>query len=213
MTQSSAKTNITKLAVVSSLIVGVINVASVYAVYSYFIEDAENIGEIARIENTNSSGFGSTGPNAADPDSTFSDNGNSGGGQRFALNSNPNPNNAVGSQPNTQPQTSTQGGTAPTDTCNDRNPDLPNEVCEAIKSAVSNPTSSNPQIGDKALRALTLLPGGTNLSMDESSWESTSPTSGTMIVTLHTFEYGDMLAKLFLVKENNIWIVDDGQLV
>lgn len=96
--------------------------------------------------------------------------------------------------------------------CTGINPDLPDDVCQAIISIASNPVESNPHLGTKARKSLSLLPKDTTLSMDEQSWQSTGANSGTMVVVANTAAYGTMRIKIFLEKQNNIWVLVDGQL-
>lgn len=96
--------------------------------------------------------------------------------------------------------------------CSGVNPNLEDGVCEAILSVASDPTASNPHLSDKARQSLSLLPKDSSLVMDESSWVSTSATSGTMRITFNTAAYGSVPLKIFMEKQNGIWILSDGQL-
>jgi hypothetical protein len=96
--------------------------------------------------------------------------------------------------------------------CSGTNPNLPDEVCQAIVSIVSNPVQSNPHLGPKARQSLSLLPKDTSLTMDETSWRADGADKGTMIVTADTAAYGSVKIKISLEKQNNIWVLVDGQL-
>ena len=96
--------------------------------------------------------------------------------------------------------------------CSGTNPNLPNEVCEAIVSIIANPVESNPHLGPKARQSLSLLPAGTSISMDESSWTANSSDSGTMLINASTTAYGKVRIKIVMQKQNNIWVLTDGQL-
>lgn len=96
--------------------------------------------------------------------------------------------------------------------CSGVNPDLPDEVCQTIVNIIANPTSSNPHLGTKAIESLSLLPKNSSLTMDERSWKFLGNDSGTMIVYAYSPEYGDVKLRIYLEKQNNIWVVVDGQL-
>lgn len=113
-----------------------------------------------------------------------------------------------------QPLTTTlPDGTTKKRWCSGVNPALEDEVCKAILSIAADPSATNPHLGEKARKSLSLLPKDSTLTMDESSWKPTSSTAGTMLVTVHTSAYGDVKLKVLMEKVNGIWMVNDGQLV
>jgi len=97
--------------------------------------------------------------------------------------------------------------------CSGTNTNLEDEVCESILSIVSDPSKSNPYIGEKLKKSLSLMPKIYSLTMDEASWASTSPTTGTMDITVETKSYGNINIRAYMEKINNIWIVNDGKLI
>ena len=96
--------------------------------------------------------------------------------------------------------------------CSGSNPALEDGICEAVISVAADPTESNPHLSSQAAKSLALLPPNSTLTIDESSWQSTSPTAGNLKVTLHTKAYGDINLLLFMEKQNGKWIVADGQI-
>ncbi len=96
--------------------------------------------------------------------------------------------------------------------CSGFNPDLEDGVCQAIMSLAANLTESNPHLGKKARESLSLLPRDASFVMDEGSWLASSPNAGSMMVTARTKDYGDVRLKIFMEKQNNIWVLSDGQL-
>lgn len=119
---------------------------------------------------------------------------------------------AVGQAPQPASATTTPEGQTVYRWCSGSNPALEDAVCEAVISIAANPSVTNPHLGEKAKKSLSMLPKDSTLTMDESSWKSSSSTSGTMLVTLHTQSYGDVRVKMMLEKLNGIWVVNDGQL-
>lgn len=118
----------------------------------------------------------------------------------------------AGASPKPTAITTNENGAKVYQWCSGVNPNLPDEVCQAIINIAANPTESNPHLGAKAKQSLSLLPSDSSITMDESSWQSTSDSSGTMIVNASTPLYGDLKLKIFLEKQNNIWVLTDGQL-
>jgi hypothetical protein len=96
--------------------------------------------------------------------------------------------------------------------CSGSNPNLPDEVCQAVVSIVANPVESNPHLGAKAKRSLSLLPKNTAITMDEDSWQASGLDSGVMVISAETTSYGTVKIKIFLEKQNNIWVLVDGKL-
>lgn len=118
-----------------------------------------------------------------------------------------------GQSPSPTGLTTDSSGTQVFKWCTGVNPDLPDEVCQAIVSIASNPVESNPHLGPKARQSLSLLPKDTSLIMDEKTWATSGANSGTMVVSADTAVYGTVRIKVFLEKQNNIWVLVDGQLV
>lgn len=118
----------------------------------------------------------------------------------------------VGAAPQPAAVTTDSAGQTVYHWCSGTNPALADAVCEAVVSIAADPTASNPHLGDQVIKSLSLLPRDSTLSMDESSWNVTSATAGTMTVTLHTKTYGDVHLKVTIEKINDIWVVTDGQL-
>ncbi len=96
--------------------------------------------------------------------------------------------------------------------CSGVNPDLPDEVCQAIISIAASPVESNPHLSSKAKESLSLLPKNSSITMDEGSWKFTGTSSGTMLITTSTAQYGDVKLRIFLEKQLNLWVLTDGQL-
>lgn len=91
-------------------------------------------------------------------------------------------------------------------------PGLEDGVCEAIINVASNPSPNNPHLGPKARESFSLLPAINSITMDETSWMKLTETSGTMMITADTHDYGPIKIKVTLEKINNIWVLTDGQL-
>lgn len=96
--------------------------------------------------------------------------------------------------------------------CSGTNPNLDDAVCEAIISIASDPTSTNPHLGSKAVQSLSLLPKDITLTLHEDTWESDVSHYGTMIITANTKEYGNIDLKVAIEKINNVWVIQDGYL-
>jgi hypothetical protein len=118
----------------------------------------------------------------------------------------------VGAAPQPAEVTTNPDGIVVYHWCSGNHPGLEDAVCEAVLSIAADPTASNAHLGENVIKSLSLLPRNSTLSMDESSWNATSPSSGTMYVTLHTQTYGDVRLKVTIEKINDIWVVTDGQI-
>lgn len=118
----------------------------------------------------------------------------------------------VGSQAQPTSITTAADGKVQYRWCSGVNPNLEDGVCEAIISIAASPTVDNPHLSARAKQSLSLMPAVKSLAMDESSWKSISPSSGSMLVTADTELYGKVKLKVTLNKIDGIWIVTDGQL-
>ncbi len=210
MSKSPVKTKIIFLSLATALIVGLINTATTVIAYNSFIPkntvDNTLISEVSQpvdlteLPDSPSDSTSSPQPTVSSAKSSTRqvrpDN------QRLKAGQRPTP-GSVTQDPN---------GNTVYHWCTGKNPNLEDGVCEAIISIAANPTPSNVHLGEKARKSLSMLPKDTSITMDESSWKTTSPTAGTMNVMAHTKDYGDVPVIVNLEKINGVWVVVDGRL-
>lgn len=215
MAKANTKKNLVAISMMTALAVGAINTASAYIAYSSFMPkrqatvDDLNVTDSTQVTATfiQPSQSGASSQSVGSSSSPTPASNSTGHAVRK-----PNAAIVIGQVPLPANVTTSPDGNVTYTWCSGINPSLEDKVCEAVISIAANPTASNPHLSEKAKKSLSMLPENSTLTMDEASWTSSSPTSGTMLVTVHTKSYGDVKLKLFLEKINNIWIVDDGQL-
>lgn len=187
--------------------VGIVNSASAFIAYNLLVP--ETLPTAPTLISDTGSGNG----NYELPTITQADGetpGNKGGGSiTFRGNS-----NALVAGEKPQPAAIAPGndGTRTYQWCSGVNPELPDEVCQAVISIVSSPTADNPHLGSKAKESLSLLPANSSIVMQEETWRYTSSTAGTMNILAKTEEYGEMKLLVQFERINNIWVLTDGNL-
>lgn len=205
------KTKIIITAALTTVFVGVINSASAFIAYSLLVPGEEDEVQTLIVDGATEE---LPEPDQAEPiaknnDSSINTSKSSSGGQVQLRKSD---DQLVAGQKPKPSAVIEKDGKKVYQWCSGTNPNLPDEVCQAVISIVSSPSGSNPHLGPKAKESLSLLPADSTLKMDEKSWKATGGGKGEMFVDAKTTEYGRVRLKIFLEKQGNIWVVTDGQL-
>lgn len=213
MKPQKAKLQIITASLMTALMVGVINASSAYIAYSFLVPDEAEVTTESLISST-ASEVETQQDSANQPDAAITN------PDTVIKNITPTPatvrntNSAIVVGQAAQPTkvTTDSSGNVKYQWCSGTNPNLDDAVCEAIISIASDPTSSNPHLGSKAVQSLSLLPKDITLTLHEETWESDVSHYGTMIITANTKEYGNIDLKVALEKINNVWVIQDGYL-
>lgn len=210
--QKKHKPNLIAVAFLTASIVGIINIGSALVAYSLLFPEAPSQGSLITSEagatgilpQPPSPSKGADGQGAAPTAESHSHR------ETRQVYRQPTDRLVAGQQPKPAVVVTQPNGQQTYKWCSGTNPDLPDEVCQAIISIVASPTESNPHLGQKGKDALSLLPQNSSLTLIEDTWKQPSPNTGSMDVIAHTTEYGDVRLRVVLEKINTIWVVTDG---